>query len=413
MAHLMPEKSFRTLNLHHEQRSDNAQEEKHELTTQISHPSGDGKRMISGIGPCSYPESSNKKFKRSLEGTTCNAQDITETNRTGGNRGSPLEVIDTFYSRKRDVDVRKSNSPSSFPHQHLSSGQSLKINFPIFSGKKSELFANSICANNEHFVQVERQKLNLCKSQTFPAFWRSIKDGFVTSTSSTVQRGFESARFNASRSGEQGCKDRLLNFIHLDSSYGRSCALEIHKRLVDHDSINKHIGQDDAGFSLAESHCFASDEAKMGSAGKHSGNGLLPSKTYEPGDQGTGDYVDFYKTPGCSLRNLQTLRICTTVESVERGRGGASKFSKTTHGVLVTEKADLDITHKSTVSLQENRTIHGMINPPFFCGKEVLQAAACSYGDKDNDHATLAEIIDLNERTSSEVDAVHNISSGR
>ncbi|CAN6446640.1 unnamed protein product [Victoria cruziana] len=46
------------------------------------------------------------------------------------------------------------------------------------------------------------------------------------------------------------------------------------------------------------------------------------------------------EAPACSLHDLETVRICTTVDKLEGTPGGPSKFSKTTRHFLITKKTD-------------------------------------------------------------------------
>ncbi|KAK6916586.1 hypothetical protein RJ641_019447 [Dillenia turbinata] len=77
----------------------------------------------------------------------------------------------------------------------------------------------------------------------------------------------------------------------------------------------------------------------------HSGTGLLPSR-YTPEMTGLGNlYHDCYPLPPMSVstHDVETMRICTTVDSVKGYSGGSSKFSQTTHHLFITQKTDINL----------------------------------------------------------------------
>ncbi|KAF8406458.1 hypothetical protein HHK36_008545 [Tetracentron sinense] len=97
---------------------------------------------------------------------------------------------------------------------------------------------------------------------------------------------------------------------------------------------------------------------------------FLPSDTSPPGVIGSGEF-----SHGCnSLQRMssvhdvvETMRICTSVDSVAGVPGGHPKFSETTHHLLFTKKTDVNLTkggqmiRESTISTEFKRNALGKL----------------------------------------------------
>ncbi|KAK6946269.1 hypothetical protein RJ641_013813 [Dillenia turbinata] len=77
----------------------------------------------------------------------------------------------------------------------------------------------------------------------------------------------------------------------------------------------------------------------------HSGTGFFPSHYTSREMTGVGNlYHDYHPQPPLpvSTHNVETMRICATVDSVKGYSGGSSNFSQTTHHLFITQKADIN-----------------------------------------------------------------------
>lgn len=83
---------------------------------------------------------------------------------------------------------------------------------------------------------------------------------------------------------------------------------------------------------------------------KSSGIPLLPSQFIaSEKTESKKSHYNFYslqKLPNCVVNDTETMRICTTVDSVEATPGGFPRFSKTTHSLLITKKTDANLSKK-------------------------------------------------------------------
>ncbi|XP_077244319.1 uncharacterized protein LOC143884564 [Tasmannia lanceolata] len=102
------------------------------------------------------------------------------------------------------------------------------------------------------------------------------------------------------------------------------------------------------------------------------------------------------KMPTCSLHDVETLRICTTVDSVEGRHGGPPKFAKTTHHLTITNKTDDILSHgepminESTVSTEyKGDVFHSMFSLPPFLG---------FYGEQGTSFQHRRNLIDSEEK---------------
>ncbi|KAK6121382.1 hypothetical protein DH2020_044881 [Rehmannia glutinosa] len=83
------------------------------------------------------------------------------------------------------------------------------------------------------------------------------------------------------------------------------------------------------------------------------------------------DCYSLNKLPNC-FHDMETMRICTTVDSLEAKAGGCPKFSQTTHSLLITKKTDVlsrenDIIRTTRLITKMNENTSGNITlSPFF-----------------------------------------------
>lgn len=60
------------------------------------------------------------------------------------------------------------------------------------------------------------------------------------------------------------------------------------------------------------------------------------------------DRYPVQKLPSC-VNDLETMRICTTVDSVQASPGGCPRFSQTTHSLLITKKTDVNLLKENEI----------------------------------------------------------------
>ncbi|KAI3448024.1 hypothetical protein Pfo_004689 [Paulownia fortunei] len=60
------------------------------------------------------------------------------------------------------------------------------------------------------------------------------------------------------------------------------------------------------------------------------------------------DCYSLQKLPNC-VHDLETMKICTTVDSVEAIPGGCPRFSQTTHSLLITKKTDANLSKENDI----------------------------------------------------------------
>ncbi|XP_077220293.1 uncharacterized protein LOC143854297 [Tasmannia lanceolata] len=126
------------------------------------------------------------------------------------------------------------------------------------------------------------------------------------------------------------------------------------------------------------------------------------------------------KMPTCSLHGVETLRICTTVDSEEGMPGGPSKFSKTTHHLTIAKKTDgifskgEPMIKESTVSAEyKGDTFRNMLSmPPFFgfydepgTSFQPLRNLIDSE-EKEDEHAHRAGFLRIQNESSAETDSM-------
>ena len=103
-----------------------------------------------------------------------------------------------------------------------------------------------------------------------------------------------------------------------------------------------------------------------------------------------------HRMPICCFHDMETLRICTTVDSVEGVPGGLTKFSNTTHHLFVTKKADMNLskgdqmTTESTVSAElKGNSFHKML---------ALHPGFCRYSEQEPNFRHVVKLADSEEK---------------
>lgn len=141
-----------------------------------------------------------------------------------------------------------------------------------------------------------------------------------------------------SQSADSICERKMGSHSESDTSMNacfRDCNTSL---LLNVPSMNDHhlptSGQDwfqkmqkCSGISLLPSQCIASEKNK--------------SKVSH------FDHYSLQKLPNC--HDLETMRICTTVDSLEATTGDCPRFSQTTHSLLITKKTDVNISKENDI----------------------------------------------------------------
>lgn len=97
------------------------------------------------------------------------------------------------------------------------------------------------------------------------------------------------------------------------------------------------------------------------------------------------------KFPG-SLQDVETMRICTTVDSLVPLSGGHPRFSKTTHSLLITKKTDLN-SYNEEQTLRSSREFGGFdgntcvdfqrVSPSFGHGQQGIKISPVGSSDSE------------------------------
>lgn len=157
---------------------------------------------------------------------------------------------------------------------------------------------------------------------------------------------------------------------------------------------------------------------------KFSDTGLLSSQSSTQRARALEDleceHHFLHRMPTCCLQDVETMRICATVDSVEGVPGGLPKFSKTTHHLLITKKTDVNsskgvkLIKGSTFAAElKGKSVHKMLAlpPSWSCLRERetksqnLQKFADSEEKGDGD-AVLTGFQHVRNESSAETDTM-------
>ncbi|KAF8405255.1 hypothetical protein HHK36_010156 [Tetracentron sinense] len=211
---------------------------------------------------------------------------------------------------------------------------------------------------------------------------------FVDRGKETDQLGFGLA------SKEHSANTNFTPFGHEQCNYHKHSKLMVCEKKID-DQLNSrncetsYLGRNDGALLLHDPSTsnypyptFFEQHQKMR---KLSGIELLPSHRIPPGVTESEELSNGCKSLPkiSSVHGVETMRICTTVDSVTGVRRGLSKFSETTHHLLFTKKTDVNLTkgcqmiRESTISTEFKRNAFSkLVNLPpdvGFHGKQVAK----------------------------------------
>lgn len=271
---------------------------------------------------------------------------------------------------------------------------------------------------------------------------------FVRSTSHIVPYGFDNRKyeFNKGKADISSFIDRsaIVSYNQLANASLRTLEREHHNilrksafsvygRQIDSNSQsgnsrNAHFSESDTPTSLdapsmSDGHLSAFGREPFLKMQKLSGMKPLPtqSSALEKTElkKSHTDCYSLEKLPNC-VDDAETMRIYTTVDSVEGEPGGCSRFSQTTHSLLITKRTDVN-SSKENDFLRDRRVVtvfngnksrdfHNL-SPPYYGQGEQgvkLQALVSSTDSegKENVKGVKASKVIVKNESSTETDAM-------
>ncbi|KAL2537676.1 uncharacterized protein Fot_19067 [Forsythia ovata] len=169
--------------------------------------------------------------------------------------------------------------------------------------------------------------------------------------------------------------------------------------------------------STSDNHLSAFGKEWFQKMQNHSGIKLFPSKCSAP------DNPEFKKSPNCHyssqrfpycVRDIETTRICTAVDSVDGVSGDCPRYSRTTHSLLIKKKNDVDMSkererfRKSGVFIESNRNTSSDLHSVYpFVSQGQTRLKLQSLGSSTDSE----EKGDLEDVNASEIVIKHDLSA--
>ncbi|XP_010254778.1 PREDICTED: uncharacterized protein LOC104595647 isoform X2 [Nelumbo nucifera] len=331
-----------------------------------------------------------------------------------------------------------------------------------FHSKMLELCTSGLeCSSREYHLtedisQISGKLVNshkILEKKTFPA-WRPLWGGHMESRYNIMPCDFKSVQmplksvgykneeidqYSGLSSKENLKKSKLHHYE--TSNYGASSKFLICDKEMDNhpnarNSRYPYLEQKSEILKLPDpSITDLSPPFLIGKQGKKRNfpiSGILPSHSSSAGESKLEElnygYRSLHRTPSCSFNDVETLRICTTVDSVEGVPGGPSKFSQTTHHLLITKKTDVNmlkggqIIRESMVSTKfKGSAFYELLTLPFNFGShgkqklEPLENSTYQEGKEDVEDAKTDSLVLKNESSDEtdtmDMDVFHSRSS--
>ncbi|KAH7517798.1 hypothetical protein FEM48_Zijuj09G0102500 [Ziziphus jujuba var. spinosa] len=179
-----------------------------------------------------------------------------------------------------------------------------------------------------------------------------LEDDFVGSTSKIVPHG---CNHRAPMQSQE--KINKINSILVsedeatNTNYPSNSMILVHEKTINMarrstNSLSRHNDvalPHDISKSIQQPHFLGKQRQRIPDC---SGNGLFPSRSISSGLHGAKKlYLGRSSLPSlpCDLYNMEDLRICSTVNSMEDSARGQTKFSQTTHHFMFAKKTNFDL----------------------------------------------------------------------
>ncbi|XP_058089039.1 uncharacterized protein LOC131235726 isoform X2 [Magnolia sinica] len=271
---------------------------------------------------------------------------------------------------------------------------------------------------------------------------QTFKDDLTGSTSNSVPCGFKSRGLNIRSHARQkdekdqpsfglACKEPVANtrftltedeHHNCHSCYTFVASDEMDKGLIAKASRNPSARKKDGVLKLNDN--SLTDDFHLPVLVGEQGRGIKNVISRLPlSHSSTPAHHLLRRMPSGSLHDVETLQICSTVDSVEGVPGRPPKLSKTTHHLLITKKTDVNLSKgdqlitKSAASAEFKRSsFHEMIAvPPVFYSQGKDKAKFQHLGnstdseEKQDGNAITTGFLRIQNESSAETD---NISLG-
>ncbi|XP_068642821.1 uncharacterized protein [Aristolochia californica] len=407
-------------------------------TSQIPESSRKGKRLAIDVGQSDPLDHRNamKGRKRMLEASSdaCQsvAQVLTETTKTMKRSemptGSPIENLSLAVkvTAMDSLSLSKLSKPlfygRNFSHLYPRADRAIFCNDPQDVGTAGPV-ATLLDRSCKYLLQVENTTQNQQKEPDLDQekknvlISRSFQEKIAGSTSASVLYGVNTGAASTGYSFRKD-KENIHTFRFKDEKYNcRSFRayltdMEIDRRLISPDFRGPHVENKGGGSYILE---LVENDGRFHNL---SSPMLLPCHNYNTGlprleESGHGQH----ESMRC-LQDVETLRICTTVDSMEQTRA-LPKFSKTTEHVLMTKKTDVnlssggdDMVKSSTVHTDLNeKAFDGMLNQPAFFGCNMDQQKLQDLWDssdreKEDGHAMSPCFVNRHNESSAETNSM-------
>ncbi|KAG9449694.1 hypothetical protein H6P81_009659 [Aristolochia fimbriata] len=392
------------------------------ITSQISDSSRKGKRIAIDVGQNDPLEYRNAKRgrKRMLEASFdafhSGAQVFTETTeimRSEMPSGNPVEnwppackgiAVDS-------LPVSKLSEPPfegrNFTYSYPTTDPVVCCNDLPGDGKAGSV-ATVVDRSSKYLLQEDNSLKNQQKAPDLDSkredvlISRSFQEKIAGLTSTSVLYGVNNgaaktgSSFRKEQENVDTCQLKDENYNYHDFR-AYLADMDLNRRLVSRDSGGSHVG------SMQGGSYFINVGKDDGRFNNNSAPMSLPCRNHNTDLsrlEGSRycELESSQRFPAYRLQDVETLRICTTVDSMEQTTRGPSKFSKTTQHMLITKKTDFNLSHRGD-EMVENSTKHTNLKGNTF--DRILNQP--SFIGRSKDQQKLQELRDLSDRKKKDV----------